>query len=207
VEDEDNTRSVKKKKKPKKKKKHTSDSQKPLSPVVEKPPTLVATPKAIEMPSSKTPSVTSQAPTHTSVKKPVQSGPKSPVTPSRNTTDVPPYMSTSSLSIPHEHTTAQSARSYLHSVNLDSQKTKIKSRPDHASLFSVPEKKKGFFSKFVPGSEKRKDEKQKKGGWFTKLGKKSKGYMHQLLNTSEDGRKGLAPMKWENFLKVCASTY
>jgi hypothetical protein len=73
-------------------------------------------------------------------------------------------------------------------------------------MFSITEKSKGFFSKFSSGKDKEKkeegEEKKAKKTWFHRLGKKTKGYMHQLLNTSEDDKKGTASMKWETFLKV-----
>lgn len=212
VEDEDDIpRSAKKKKKHKKKKKNVSEPQQEPSPVAEKPPVPVSPAKTSATTPAKAPIITLPPPLHASpTKKPTPSVPKSPVGHLRsNKIDaIPPGMSTTSLSIPLEQTTAQSARSYLQSEKLDSQKTKIKSRPDHASLFSAPEKKKGFFSEFIVGNDKKKDEEKKgsKHSWFSRLGKKTSKYMHQLLNTSEDDTKGIAPMKWENFLKVCELT-
>ena len=47
-----------------------------------------------------------------------------------------------------------------------------------------------------------KEEKGDRHSFFTTLTKKTKSYMHQLLNTAEDDKKGLAPLKWENFVKV-----
>lgn len=117
-------------------------------------------------------------------------------------------MSTTSLATPVEPTTAQSAHSYLRTLEeREKVKEKIKSRPDHASLFSNPEKeKKGFFSKLGAGLKgKGKDDatpKNPKYTWFSKLSKKATGYMHQLLATAEDTTQGIAPMKWENFLKL-----
>jgi hypothetical protein len=104
---------------------------------------------------------------------------------------------------PIQQTTAQSARKYLQSEKLDSQKAKIKSRPDQATS-SAPEKK-GFFSRFtkekstMPESEM----KEAKRSWFVKLTKKATASMKQLLRTSDDETQGLASMKWEIFLKVC----
>lgn len=57
----------------------------------------------------------------------------------------------------------------------------------------------------VMGREKAEVEespKNAKQSWFAKLGKKSRELMHQLLNTAESDKKGIAPMKWESFLKV-----
>lgn len=92
-------------------------------------------------------------------------------------------------------TTAHSGHSYLQEVV---QKEKIKSRPDHASLFS-----RGFLPR---GNDKTKDIEEsnedvnKKHTWFSRLGKKTTGYMQQLLRVDENDRRGA--MKWENFLKV-----
>lgn len=101
-----------------------------------------------------------------------------------------------------EPETAQSAHSYLQSLSIAEKK--VKSRPDHASLFSQPEtKKKGFFSglSLTKGKDKQSAMKEARQSWFSKLGKKSGNLMHQLLNTSENEKQG-APMKWESFLKV-----
>ncbi|EPQ57181.1 hypothetical protein GLOTRDRAFT_39174 [Gloeophyllum trabeum ATCC 11539] len=136
---------------------------------------------------------------------PSANGPQSPTSVPRpssvNTSSTYlPYMSTASLP------TAQSARSYLQSEGLDSSKTKIKSRPDHASSFY--KEKKGLLSRFgrrKKGEDEEDAEPVKKGSkhsWFVRLGKKSKDLMHQLLGTAEDEKKGQAPMKWEHFLKV-----
>ncbi|KAG1731502.1 uncharacterized protein EDB91DRAFT_1058741 [Suillus paluster] len=102
----------------------------------------------------------------------------------------------SSASLPlTEQTTAHSGHSFLQEI---SQKEKIKSRPDHASIFN-----RGFLTK---GKEKSKDKEEdndtvnKKHTWFSKLGKKTTGYMHQLLRAGDDEKRGA--MKWENFLKV-----
>ncbi|KAH7888698.1 hypothetical protein F5I97DRAFT_1802780 [Phlebopus sp. FC_14] len=114
-----------------------------------------------------------------------------------------PHVSTTSLSI--EPTTGKSGHSYLQ--ELGSAKEKVKSRPDHASLFA---EKRGFLSKFS-GKDKSKDKDKvkaketnpnvnKKFTWFTKLGKKTTGYMHQLLRTAGNEKQG--SMKWENFVKL-----
>ncbi|KAG2153717.1 uncharacterized protein EDB93DRAFT_1081918 [Suillus bovinus] len=103
-------------------------------------------------------------------------------------------MSTTSLPLT-EQTTAHSGHSFLQEM---SQKEKIKSRPDHASMFS-----RGFLAK---GKDKAKDKEENKDmvnskhTWFSKLGKKTTGYMHQLLRAGDDERRGA--MKWESFLKV-----
>ena len=113
--------------------------------------------------------------------------------------------STTSLGI-GETTTAQSSHSYLQSLNYKTEK-KIKTRPDHASLFSNDDdEKRGLFSKISPtvtGKDKEDEMKEAKQSWFSKLSKKTTGYMHQLLKTGEEpGADGKGNMKWEQFLKV-----
>ena len=108
------------------------------------------------------------------------------------------HVSTSSL--PIEPTVAQSAHSYLQ--DLGAPKEKVKSRPDHASLFSD---KRGFLSKLNSKDKTKKEDEtdptvNKKFTWFTNLGKKTAGYMHQLMRTNADEKAG--SLKWDNFLKV-----
>lgn len=193
LEDKDADSAVPKKKKPKKKKKkrpaHSGSTTSPSS--VALGPPIPAKPTVLVLPS------------------PTKPGPApKPVTLSQSNVfgNIPPQMSTTSLSLPTEPSIAQSARSYIQAESLDVQKSKIKSRPDHASLFSDTPGKKGFLSKLGMGrnKDKVKDEAHKgaKHSWFARLSKKTRGYMHQLLNTSEDETKGMAPMKWEHFLKV-----
>jgi hypothetical protein len=193
VENEDGISRTTKKKKKKKKKKPTLPE-----PVKEALPPL-------------TPS-TPQGPAPTSPPKQQATGPKSPVrSPSLNTAPptAVPRTSTASLALPTAQTSAQSARSYLQSEKFGDQKTKIKSRPDHASLFSNPEKK-GFFSKFA-GKDKTPateiGDKGTKHNWFTRLKKKTKGHMEQLLGTADNEMKGIKPMKWEHFLRVCITPH
>ena len=124
-------------------------------------------------------------------------------TPSTSPT-LPAYMSTTSLVPSAEPESAQSAHSYLQSLSI-SEKNKVKSRPDHASLFSQTEsEKKGFFSSLSlmkKGKDKESAMKEARQSWISKLSKKTKAHMHQLMNTSENDKTG-APMKWESFLKV-----
>ncbi|KAG6850951.1 hypothetical protein H0H93_005820 [Arthromyces matolae] len=198
VEDEDELAEVKKKKKkkPKKKKKKTAsaptdaqdedEDDKPASPILAPvPPPVTKAPISVPSKSTAAPPVakkvipTAQAPISSFLG------------------------STSSLPLPTQ-TVAQSARSYL-AENVNAVKSKIKSRPGFATAFAAPEKKTGFFSKFlssVRGESEEKPQKGAKHSWFSKLSKKSKGLMHQLLNTADDEMKGIAPMKWENFLRV-----
>jgi hypothetical protein len=94
----------------------------------------------------------------------------------------------------------------LQSLNLKTEK-KVKTRPDHASIFSNDQdEKKGLFSKIsstVTGKDKEKEMAEAKQSWFSKLSKKTTGYMHQLLKTGVDeGASGKGEMKWEQFLKV-----
>ncbi|KIM69786.1 hypothetical protein SCLCIDRAFT_1208320 [Scleroderma citrinum Foug A] len=107
------------------------------------------------------------------------------------------HMSTTSLAI--APTTAKSAHAYLQ--ELGPQKEKIKSRPHHTSGF--PEKK-GFLSK-LSGKDQDKHSVQKdseanvkKPSVFSRLRKKTKGYMERLLHIGDE--KG--GLKWENLLKI-----
>jgi len=115
-------------------------------------------------------------------------------------------MSTTSLSSTFDQTSARSAHSYL--KEHEGPKAKVKSRPDHASIFSEKEKKTGFFSKFTrkdqPSDDKDNAKKGSKQSWFSKLSKKTNKLMHQLLNTTEDETKGQASMKWDHFVKLMA---
>ena len=204
VEDKDEASVTrkKKKKKPKKKKLTSADPHLTQTPVPEV---------------SNLPNLAPKSPTQDSKAKVVPLAPDSPIALNKKAapTVIAPksgsiassqcFGSTTSLPLPSE-TVAQSARSYLQSENLAAQKSKIKSRPNYATTFSEPEKKKkvSMFSKIM-GRGKAEEEEPKKGprrNWFSRLGKKSKSLMHQLLNTSEDDTKGMAPMKWEDFLKV-----
>lgn len=90
---------------------------------------------------------------------------------------------------------------------MDAPKEKVKSRPDHPSLFSD---KRGFLSKLNSKDKTNKEKESepsvnKKFTWFTNLGKKTTGYMHQLMRTNVDEKAG--SLKWDNFLKVTLTTY
>ena len=179
VEDED-AAAARKKKKKKKKKKKTETS-------------------GIQLAQSLTPT-SAQTSTELVHASPTKASSSIPSTSST----LPAYMSTTSLVPSAEPETAQSAHSYLQSLSI-SEKRKVKSRPDHASLFFQPEtEKKGFFSGLSltkKGKDKESAMKEARQSWFSKLTKKTKTHMHQLLNTSENDKTG-APMKWETFLKV-----
>jgi hypothetical protein len=144
---------------------------------------------------------TPATPTKSSAGLAADSPARSPSTkPSIPNTSLTSLAHTSTASLPIEPTTAQSGRSYLQ--ELGAPKEKVKSRPDHASLFS---EKRGFLSK-LSGRDKDKTKKEdnpninKKFTWFSKLGKKTTSYMQQLLRTSADEKAG--SLKWENFVKV-----
>lgn len=107
----------------------------------------------------------------------------------------------STTSLPVEPTAAKSGHAYLQELGMP--KEKVKSRPDHASLFSD---KKGFLSK-LSGGDKAKEKAQPKESssnvntstWYSRLRKKTAGYMQQLLHPGEEKQGGL---KWDSFLKV-----
>lgn len=104
--------------------------------------------------------------------------------------------------------TAQSARAYLRSEGLaNNEKSKIKTRGDQPTMFNVPQKeKRSIFSRLTSKSEKKEGPQEKSGdkhSFLSKMSKKTKTYMHQLLHSTEDEKQGIAPLKWEHFLKVC----
>lgn len=180
AEDERDLATSKKKKKKKSKKKRAetvgalpSDSTQPTTPMATQTSTV-----SVALPSpTKTPSVLSSV-----------------------SSTLPVSVSTTSLVPSSETTTAQSAHSYLQSLGT-SDKKKVKSRPDHASLFSQPDtEKKGFFPALSLKKFKDKDTEMKEArqSWMSKLSKKTGVLMHQLMMSTEPG----APMKWESFLKV-----
>lgn len=191
VDDEDSEPSKKKKKHKKKKKKSitTAPTQPqptaPISPVIPTPPAQ-AKASVVKFPSASMSTAQSNASSAT-------------------------LTNVSSIELTRQQT-AQSAHSYLQSEGLKERKSKVKSRANHANLVPIPEKeKKGLFSRFAKKKEekgdavdmpKEKDE-QSLQKWFSRLGKKTKDNMHQLLGSKGDGKKGSASMKWDTFLKVC----
>jgi hypothetical protein len=74
----------------------------------------------------------------------------------------------------------------------------VKSRPDYGNLALVPTKQ-GFFSKFGKKKDKQTEVEGARHSWFSRLGKKTAGYMRQLV-VNDDVK--VTPMKWEHFLKV-----
>ena len=195
VEDEDEaprtSKKKKKKKKPKKKKPAASELQQGVPAV-----------KTTQAPAAPDPVVRPQSPLVTTSKK-TAAPPTSPSSKAGPAKPVPSMTSTASIPLGRiESTTAQSARSYLQSENLDAQRTKIKSRPDYATSFTEKPEKKGVFSKLMGRNKDQEETKGAKHSWFSRLTKKTTGYMHQLLNSPESDTKGITPMKWEHFLKV-----
>ncbi|KAN0091136.1 hypothetical protein V8E55_004702 [Tylopilus felleus] len=184
-EDEDDVSSIagkKKKKKSKKKKKNKVANELPT--VHEDPVPTVSTP-------------TKSHPSCTLAETPVQASSNT-----RRASDASlnsaAHMSTSSL--PMGPTVAQSTHSYLQ--ELGSPKEKVKSRPNHASLFSD---KRGFLSKLSSKDKTKKEDENdptvnKKFTWFSKLGKKTNEYMHQLMRINADEKVG--SLKWDNFVKL-----
>ncbi|KAK7035444.1 hypothetical protein VNI00_011737 [Paramarasmius palmivorus] len=200
-DEEDETKTKKKKKKkPKKKKKKAagagaakddegkdeSEDEAPTSPV----PAPAPAPAPAATPASPTPA------------KAKAKTPASPAKPKPQTTSQA-SASASTFSLPISQTTAESARSYIKSENLDAPKTKVKSRPDHASVFSNI-KPKGVLARLGVGKEQEETphEKKEKRNFFASLRRKTRGYMHQILHTAEDETKGSAGMKWDTFVKV-----
>jgi hypothetical protein len=181
VDDEDDadadTASASKKKKKKKPKKKKTDTDLPVLPEDAPASPVISGARVASPPSS-----------------PTKANPARRASLNSSATTLLNNMSATSLPLT-EQTTAHSGHSFLQEI---SQKEKIKSRPDHASMFN-----RGFLSK---GKDKAKDKEENKDTvnnkhtWFSKLGKKTTGYMHQLLRAGDDERRGA--MKWESFLKV-----
>lgn len=114
--------------------------------------------------------------------------------------------STSNFHIPVGTTEAQSGHSYLKELGGD-QKSKVKTRADHASIFSnqsnqTTEQKGGWASKLNPFGSKTGENKNAKYTWFSRLSKKATDSMHQILRTGEDAGKQPSPMKWDTFVKL-----
>ncbi|KAG7446329.1 uncharacterized protein BT62DRAFT_968061 [Guyanagaster necrorhizus] len=179
VEDEDDVRqgagSKKKKKKPKKKKPAATESASPKLPTA---------PAPAPVPSAPPPPAAKQKP----------HPPPTKLRPNPVASSV--YMSTTSIP-PVEPTMAQSGHSYAQNMGV---KTKVKSRSDQPSLFA-----KGVLGRLGVGREKSKQEPESKStrrNWFASMHRKTKDYLHQILNTSEDVTKGSAGMKWDTFVKV-----
>ncbi|KAJ4483176.1 hypothetical protein J3R30DRAFT_3697951 [Lentinula aciculospora] len=188
-EEEDDIPHVKKKKKkrPKKKKKQPSafdgDGDVPVISEVVTPPPPSLSPAASPAPAAKAQT-------------------KAPSSLVKSKVAVHASPSTTSLYPLETVTTAQSARSYLQSEQLDAPRTKVKSRSAQASLFPST---KGLFNKFGVGKEKKKDtlvDKKERRAWFANLGKKTRTYLHQILNTADDETKGTTGMKWDTFVKA-----
>lgn len=183
VEDEDDahTSSPKKKKKKSKKKKKKTDSSADM-PQLSTTSTVQSVGSASSTTQTSTPASKSSQPSAA--------------------TYTPSFMS-SMASLTLAETTAQSAHAYLQEQQLNKSEKKIKSRPDHASLFSHTEEKRGILSKLssvIKGRDKEQEMQEARQSWFSKLGKKTTGLMHQLLKPGD--KDTLGDMKWEHFLKV-----
>lgn len=198
-EEEPTTSAKKKKKKPKKKKKKAAPSEATLVPEEALEQTPAPAPEPAPAPA---PEPAPATPAAAQKKAPAKQPPAKAPSVKSVSASVAYASSTTSLPLPTEQT-AQSARTYLKSEGLDAEKTKVKTRADHGNLFSIPEKKKGLFSRFTrEKAEKPEVDQEAKFSMFSNLSKRAKTYMHQLLSTTEDEKRGLAPMKWDHFVKV-----
>lgn len=207
--DEPKADKKKKKKKPKKKKKSAGSTEAHAeSPVVESP-TLPPVPEAAPAPPvtspPATPAKTPAAKAPTSPKSPVAAAPKK--APSiASTLASGGLASSASLPLPVE-TTAQSAHSYIKEAKLAEANAKVKTRPDQPAVPPPEkEKKKGFFSKL--GSNKKAEEMAKEKpnpNAFNGLKKKTKSYVQKLFGVTMADKKG--SLKWEQFLQVSLVVY
>ena len=182
VEDEGDAIQTKKKKKKKKKKTSKKPQETPAS--SQPPPVLQS------VPTSPSPSTSFKSAEGSPAKQPSS---KSSIKNSMGAVDA--NFSRSSLPLPRE-TTAQSARAYIQSENLTTEKTKVKTRPAFAGSFlkSHKEPKEPRES----GTENR--------GLLNRMKPKIKNVpkrisdsLIQLIGSRGDKKK---PMKWEKFLKV-----
>ncbi|PPQ98770.1 hypothetical protein CVT24_003328 [Panaeolus cyanescens] len=149
----------------------------------------------------KAPTATDGAIPETSPPPSVSSPPTSPVKPAKATPPgYSPSLASSTASFPvfDSSSSVQSGRSYLQSR--EPEKQKVKSRPDHASIFSKDHetKRKGIFSKFL--SEKEPEPEPPKGSKniFSKISTKAKSCMQQLFVRGDQR----STMKWDNFVKM-----
>ncbi|KAH8107794.1 hypothetical protein BXZ70DRAFT_997460 [Cristinia sonorae] len=203
VEDEDEITTAakkKKKKKPKKKKKKPTDAS------------GQADDETPQIATSSVPAPAAPAPQSPAPAPPKKKAAPKPKPAAASTASLNTFGSTTSLPLPQQ-STAQSARSYLQSAGLGFGKQKVKTRGDAADLNTIPEKKKSIFSRFKrskgdKAGDKDDDEDEDdeptgdKGSFFSHLSKKTSNYMHQLIGGTETKKGGIAPLKWENFVKV-----
>lgn len=176
----------KKKKKPKKKKKATGDT--PSSPSV------ASLAESMSSTTISSPQLPSSPP-----KK--GGGPAQQTSPKAASTRPSSSFLASTTSLPIGETIAQSGHSYLQSSQVAKVEKKLKSRPDHASLFGGTDKKSGgLFARLLSRDKDATSEmKSAKQSWFARLGKRTNKLMHQLLRTTGEAR---GSMKWEDFVKV-----
>jgi hypothetical protein len=112
--------------------------------------------------------------------------------------DVDSNFSRTSLPLAHE-ITAQSARAYMQSGNLTTEKTKVKTRPAFAgSFFKVADelkdpKENGTETTGLLNRMKKK----------INLPKRISDSMVRLISSADGKTHAKQPMKWEEFLKVC----
>ena len=183
VEDEDDEDKSRKKRKKKKKKKKVQEVSVPLSP-----------PPALQQPISAVPAVST----------PPQGDKGCPAKQSQSASflnlrdGLEEKSPRASLHLTRD-TTAQSSRSYLQSENLNTERTKVKTRPAFAGSF------------FRSDNDSRKvgeGEKEKKGllGRMKKpifrLPKRAGDLMSRLISPADGKTHAKKTMKWEEFLKV-----
>ena len=211
-DEEEPTASVKKKKKKPKKKKKLSATVAQFEETLRE--TVTSVPPPITTAAPVPPPITTAAP--------VPSNP-APPTPTRQTKTAakrPPSKASSvrtisstvhgsSTSIPLSiEQTAQSARTYLKTEGLDADRTKVKTRADHATLFNVPEKKKSIFDRFTKEKAEKPDVDQAgKRSVLSQLSKRPKEWLKQLMSSSDDAKQGSRSMKWDHFVKVSLLIY
>lgn len=106
--------------------------------------------------------------------------------------------STSSFQVVDSTSSVKSGRSYMQ--EREPEKQKVKSRPDHASIFSKDHEKtrKGIFSKFLSEKEPEPEPPKESKSIFSKISTKAKSCMQQLFVRGDQR----STMKWDNFVKV-----
>jgi hypothetical protein len=91
--------------------------------------------------------------------------------------------------------TAQSGHAYMKETGAGAEKAKVKSRPDHATMFGGDAKAKEDKSVLMKITEMSKPRVM-----FGKMKKSTKGFMKKLLGTTDEEDKG--GMRWDQFVKV-----
>jgi hypothetical protein len=178
VEDEDNTTPQKKKKKKKKKKN-------------KKPQEIPSPSQSPPVKQSESISPSPATPSRTAKQSPSKQSPGQSIKSSVGAVDV--NFSRTSLPLTPE-TTAQSARAYIQSENLTTEKTKVKTRPAFAAGFFKPDKKVKEFKE--SGTEKKGLLGRMKQ--TITIPKRLSNAAMQLFSSDDKTQ----PMKWEKFLKA-----